>query len=187
VSSAGLLLFHRAIRILHAALFPGIPKRGYGWLNVKCRRCQTEASIPLEHVRRPRNTLIWKLESALKCRSCRTPRYSPPVHMIKPTENPRDHALRLGTSRRQKDETPLLPTFLCSQREAGPEGSDRTATIFATQLANIGRDWKVSEGLRRSLELNKINRFGMKAHYSVQAPANSKTGGRRFEPCHSCQ
>jgi hypothetical protein len=59
---------------------------GYGWLQVKCRRCQTEASIPLEHVRRPRDTPIWKLEAALKCRSCRTPRYSPPVNMIRLTE-----------------------------------------------------------------------------------------------------
>jgi hypothetical protein len=58
---------------------------GYGWLQVKCRRCETEASIPLEHVRRPRDT-IWKLEAALKCRSCRTPRYSPPVNMIRLTE-----------------------------------------------------------------------------------------------------
>jgi hypothetical protein len=59
---------------------------GYGWLQVKCRRCQTEASIPLDCVRRPRETPIWKLEAALKCRSCRTPRYSPPVHMIRLTE-----------------------------------------------------------------------------------------------------
>src|SRR5436190_9347098 len=59
---------------------------GYGWLQVKCRRCETEASIPLQHVRRPRDTPIWKLEAALKCRSCRTPRYSPPVHMISLTE-----------------------------------------------------------------------------------------------------
>jgi len=59
---------------------------GYGWLQVKCRRCETEASIPLQHVRRPRDTPIWKLEAALKCRSCRTPRYSPPVHMIRLTE-----------------------------------------------------------------------------------------------------
>ena len=44
---------------------------GYGWLQVKCRRCETYASIPLEHVRRPRDTPIWKLEAALKCRSCR--------------------------------------------------------------------------------------------------------------------
>src|SRR5229473_4664149 len=59
---------------------------GYGWLQVQCRRCETEASIPLEHVRRPRDTPIWKLEAALKCRSCRTPRYSPPVHMVRLTE-----------------------------------------------------------------------------------------------------
>ena len=59
---------------------------GYGWLQVKCRACETEASIPLEHVRRPRDTPIWKLEAALKCRSCRTQRYSPPVHMIRLTE-----------------------------------------------------------------------------------------------------
>jgi hypothetical protein len=37
-------------------------------------------------VRRPRDTPIWKLEAALKCRSCRTPRYAPPVHMIRLTE-----------------------------------------------------------------------------------------------------
>jgi hypothetical protein len=59
---------------------------GYGWLEVKCKRCETKASIPLEHVRRPRNTPIWKLEAALECRSCRTPRYSPPVRMIKLTK-----------------------------------------------------------------------------------------------------
>jgi hypothetical protein len=59
---------------------------GYDWLQVKCRRCETEASIPLQHVRRQRDTPIWKLEAALKCRSCRTPRYSPPVHIIRLTE-----------------------------------------------------------------------------------------------------
>jgi hypothetical protein len=59
---------------------------GLGWLQVKCRRCETEASIPLEHVRRPRDTPIWKLEASLKCRSCRKGRYAPPVSMIKLTE-----------------------------------------------------------------------------------------------------
>jgi hypothetical protein len=44
------------------------------------------ASIPLDAIRRPRNTPIWKLEAALKCRSCRKGRYAPPVHMIKLTE-----------------------------------------------------------------------------------------------------
>src|ERR1700736_619439 len=58
---------------------------GYGWLEVKCHRCNTKASIPLDAIRRPRDTPIWKLEAALKCRSCRKGRYGPPVHMIKLT------------------------------------------------------------------------------------------------------
>ncbi|HVD72390.1 MAG TPA: hypothetical protein VNC81_02240 [Xanthobacteraceae bacterium] len=59
---------------------------GYGWLEVECHRCKTRASIPLDAIRRPRNTPIWKLEAALKCRSCGTRRYKPPVHMIKLTQ-----------------------------------------------------------------------------------------------------
>lgn len=59
---------------------------GYGWLEVECNRCKTRASISLADVRRPRDTPIWKLESALKCRSCKKGRYAPPVHMIKLTE-----------------------------------------------------------------------------------------------------
>jgi hypothetical protein len=59
---------------------------GYGWLEIRCKRCQTRVSLPLDAICRPRNTPIWKLEAALKCRSCRTPRYSPPVHMIKLTK-----------------------------------------------------------------------------------------------------
>jgi hypothetical protein len=52
----------------------------------RMHRCKTRASIPLEAIRRPRDTPIWKLEAAPKCRSCRTPRHSPPVHMIKLTQ-----------------------------------------------------------------------------------------------------
>jgi hypothetical protein len=48
----------------------------YRWLEVECHRCKTGASLPLDAIRRPRDTPIWKLEPALKCRSCRTPRYS---------------------------------------------------------------------------------------------------------------
>jgi hypothetical protein len=59
---------------------------GLGWLEVKCNRCETKASIPLEHVRRPRDTPIWKLEGSFRCRSCGTRRYRPPVHMIELTE-----------------------------------------------------------------------------------------------------
>ena len=46
---------------------------------------RNQASIPLDAIRRPRDTPIWKLEAALKCRSCKKGRYAPPVHMIKLT------------------------------------------------------------------------------------------------------
>jgi hypothetical protein len=59
---------------------------GRGWLEVKCNRCKTRASLPLADIRRPRDTPIWRLEAALKCQSCRKGRYAPPVHMIKLTE-----------------------------------------------------------------------------------------------------
>ena len=52
---------------------------GFGFLEVKCHRCETKASIPLDAIRRPRNTPIWKIEASLKCRSCRKGRYAPPV------------------------------------------------------------------------------------------------------------
>jgi hypothetical protein len=38
---------------------------GYGRLEVECQRCNTRASLPLDAIRRPRNTPIWKLEAAL--------------------------------------------------------------------------------------------------------------------------
>jgi len=44
---------------------------GLGWLEVECNRCKTRASLPLDAIRRPRDTPIWKLEAALKCRSCK--------------------------------------------------------------------------------------------------------------------
>jgi hypothetical protein len=59
---------------------------GLGWLEVECNCCKTRASLPLDAIRRPRDTPIWKLEAALKCRSCRKGRYAPPVHMTKLTE-----------------------------------------------------------------------------------------------------
>jgi hypothetical protein len=57
---------------------------GYGWMEIECNR-KTRASIPLDAIRRPRDTPIWKLEASLKCRSCRKGRYAPPVGMIKLT------------------------------------------------------------------------------------------------------
>ena len=59
---------------------------GYGWLEIECCRCKTRASLPLNAIRRPRDTAIWKLESSFRCRSCGTRRYKPPVRMIKLTE-----------------------------------------------------------------------------------------------------
>jgi hypothetical protein len=53
--------------------------------------CKTVASIPLDCVRRPKDTAIWKLEASLKCRSCRKGRYAPLVHMIRLTEE-RQHS-----------------------------------------------------------------------------------------------
>ena len=59
---------------------------GLAWLEVGCNRCKTRASLPLDAIRRPRDTSIWKLEASLKCRSCRKGRSAPPVRMIKVTE-----------------------------------------------------------------------------------------------------
>jgi hypothetical protein len=58
---------------------------GLGWLEVECNRCKTRASLPLEAIKRPRDTPLWKLEASLKCRSCRKGRHAPPVHMIRLT------------------------------------------------------------------------------------------------------
>jgi hypothetical protein len=45
---------------------------GYGWLEIECCRCKTRASLPLDAIRRPRDTPIWKLEPSFRCRSCGT-------------------------------------------------------------------------------------------------------------------
>jgi hypothetical protein len=81
---------------------------GYGWLEVECHRCKTRASIPLDAIRRPRDTPIWKLEAALKCRSCRKGRYAPPAHMNKLTLEREITPLRLGSSRSRIPQFRLL-------------------------------------------------------------------------------
>lgn len=57
-----------------------------GWLEVECARCKTRASLPLDAIRRPRETALWKIEASLKCRSCKKGRSAPPVRMIKLTD-----------------------------------------------------------------------------------------------------
>jgi hypothetical protein len=45
---------------------------GYGWMEIECNRGKTRASIPLDAIRRPRDTPIWKPEGSFRCRSCGT-------------------------------------------------------------------------------------------------------------------
>src|SRR5689334_2320079 len=56
---------------------------GLRWLEVECARCKSRASLPLDAIRRPCDTPIWKLEASLKCRSCKKGRHAPPVRMMK--------------------------------------------------------------------------------------------------------
>src|SRR6266516_5677157 len=51
---------------------------GYGWLEIECCRCKTRASLPLDAIRRARDTPIWNLEPSFRCRSCGTRRYKSP-------------------------------------------------------------------------------------------------------------
>src|SRR5882672_1346266 len=73
---------------------------GYGWMEIECNRCKTCASIPLDAIRRPRETPIWKLEGSFRCRSCGTRRYKPPVHMIQADPSSGNYTLRVGASGR---------------------------------------------------------------------------------------
>ena len=43
---------------------------GLAWLEMEGNRCRTRASLPLDAIRRRRDTPLWKLEASLKCRSC---------------------------------------------------------------------------------------------------------------------
>src|SRR5215216_1677099 len=57
---------------------------GLCWLEVECNRCKTRASLPLDAIRRPRDTPIWKLEASLhdciRMRSDRDRRRGCPGH-----------------------------------------------------------------------------------------------------------
>ena len=59
---------------------------GLGWLEIECTRCKTRASLPLDAIRRRRETPIWKLEASLKCRSCRRCHWAPPARLTRLTE-----------------------------------------------------------------------------------------------------
>ena len=59
------------------------------------RRCETRATNPLDAIRRPCNTPIWKLEAALKCRSARKGDSSTRAH-DQADDGAGDHTLRVG-------------------------------------------------------------------------------------------
>jgi hypothetical protein len=52
------------------------------------------ASLPLDAIRRPRDTPLWKLEASLKCRNCR---YAAGAH-DQADRDAGDHAVQVGTS-----------------------------------------------------------------------------------------
>jgi len=72
---------------------------GYGWMEIECNRCKTRASIPLEAIRRPRDTPIWKLEAAPKCRSCRNAATLAAGAHDQADASARDHSVRVGAPR----------------------------------------------------------------------------------------
>jgi hypothetical protein len=100
--------------------------------------CETRCNLPLDAIRRPRNTPIWKLEAALKCRSCRTPHYSPPVHMIKLTECA---SLRLtfGFTQMRTDRAPPKESNLLSSHNLRTRQTSYNANCGRRAVSRPGR------------------------------------------------
>jgi hypothetical protein len=102
---------------------------GYGWLEVECHRCKTRASIPLDAIRRPRDTPIWKLEAALKCRLCKIR----PIRAARAHDqadgDARDHALRLVASGRREVSDKLCRALAenecCEQPKTGSSDCEK--------------------------------------------------------------
>jgi hypothetical protein len=68
---------------------------GLGWLEVECSRCKTR--VPLDPIRRPRDTPIWKLEASPKCRHAGRG-VTPAGAHVQADGDTRDRALRVGSS-----------------------------------------------------------------------------------------
>jgi hypothetical protein len=75
---------------------------GLGWLEVRCHRCETKASIPLDAIRRSRDTPIWKLEGSFRCRSLRDEALSPAGSHAQADRDEGDHSVQVGSSGRRK-------------------------------------------------------------------------------------
>jgi hypothetical protein len=71
---------------------------GYGFLQVKCHRCDTEASIPLGCVRRPRDTPVWKTRALAEMPQLPQGQLCPAGAHDQADGGARDHAVSLGAS-----------------------------------------------------------------------------------------
>jgi len=109
---------------------------GLGWLEVECNCCKTRASLPLNAIRRPRDTPIWKLEASLKCRSCRKGRSAPPVHMIKLTETQSITPYKWGHPSEEREARAKPAPGLAMP---GPRGNDESGlgTVFVPRCYHV--------------------------------------------------
>jgi hypothetical protein len=72
---------------------------GLRWLEVECNRCKTRASLPLEAIRRPRDTPLWKLEASLKMPQLPQGPLRAGAH-DQADRDAADHAVQVGASER---------------------------------------------------------------------------------------
>ena len=73
-------------------------------------------------------------------------------------------------------ESQTLTERLKSHRAA--DRPEQTATVFATQLANMGYDRAIQDCYERTSKPNKISQIDIKDDRSIRTQANSKTGTR---------
>ena len=71
---------------------------GLGWLEVECHRCKTRASLPLDAIRRPRDTPLWKLEGFAETPIMPEGSSRAAGAHDQADGNTGDHALQVGTS-----------------------------------------------------------------------------------------
>ena len=75
----------------------------------RVQRCKTRASLPLDAIRRPRDTPLWKLEGSLKCRSCRKGCIAPQARDQADRDARRPHnAGHKSSSDTRHDEEPIV-------------------------------------------------------------------------------
>jgi hypothetical protein len=100
-----------------------------------------------------RDTLLRKLEAALKCRSCKKGRYAPPAHMNHAHRNTGDHALCLDTSGQGPVSSPVVITVKSRQiigslklpahrwNSVGPNRHHRNEQIRHGYASGRGNTW----------------------------------------------